>query len=523
MTARSDFRLVSFLVAAALWVVGCGEPQPPVAMGSIPGLAVEVGNTVSVDLTGYFSDADGDILSYRATSSHSRVQVSVSGASVQVTAVAAGTATVTVTATDPGGLSAEQEFPVTVPNRAPEAVGRMPDAETFVGESVEVALADHFSDPDGDALAYAATSADEGVATVGVTGSTLRVAGVGQGVATVTVTATDPGGLSAEQEFPVTVPNRAPEAVGEIADAETFVGESVEVALADHFSDPDGDALAYAATSADEGVATVGVTGSTLRVAGVGQGVATVTVTATDPGGLSAEQEFPVTVPNRAPEAVGEIADAETFVGESVEVALADHFGDPDGDALAYAATSADEGVATVGVTGSTLRVAGVGQGVATVTVTATDPGGLSAEQEFPVTVPNRAPEAVGRMPDAETFVGESVEVALADHFGDPDGDALAYAATSADEGVATVGVTGSTLRVAGVGQGVATVTVTATDPGGLSAEQEFPVTVPNRAPEAVGRMPDAETFVGESVEVALATLRVAGVGQGVATVTVTA
>ncbi|MDE2761244.1 MAG: Ig-like domain-containing protein, partial [Gemmatimonadota bacterium] len=213
MTARSDFRLVSFLVAAALWVVGCGEPQPPVAMGSIPGLAVEVGNTVSVDLTGYFSDADGDILSYRATSSHSRVQVSVSGASVQVTAVAAGTATVTVTATDPGGLSAEQEFPVTVPNRAPEAVGRMPDAETFVGESVEVALADHFGDPDGDALAYAATSADEGVATVGVTGSTLRVAGVGQGVATVTVTATDPGGLSAEQEFPVTVPNRAPEAV----------------------------------------------------------------------------------------------------------------------------------------------------------------------------------------------------------------------------------------------------------------------------------------------------------------------
>ena len=53
----------------------------------------------------------------------------------------------------------------------------MPDAETFVGESIEVALAEFFSDPDGDALAYAAGSSDEGVATVGVRGATLRGGG----------------------------------------------------------------------------------------------------------------------------------------------------------------------------------------------------------------------------------------------------------------------------------------------------------------------------------------------------------
>ena len=108
----------SALVAIATWAVGCGdgEPQPPVATGSIPALTVEVGNTESVDLAGYFSDADGNILTYTATSSDPGVATAaVSGTAVQVTAVAGGSTTVTVTAPDPGGLSADQDFAVTVP------------------------------------------------------------------------------------------------------------------------------------------------------------------------------------------------------------------------------------------------------------------------------------------------------------------------------------------------------------------------------------------------------------------------
>ena len=497
---------VSALAAVAAWAVGCGEPQPPFAVASIPDLTVEVGSSGSVDLAGHFSDADGDILTYTTTSSDPGVATTaVSGTTVQVTAVAAGNATVTVTALDPGGLSADQTFSVTVPNRAPVAVGSIDDAETHVGESFEVSLSGHFDDPDGDALAYAATSTDSSIASVSVSGATLRVAGVSQGAAIVTVTASDPGGLSATQTFSVTVPNRGPEAVGSIDDAETHVGESFETALAGYFGDPDGDALTYAATSTDSSIASVSVSGATLRVAGVGQGDATVTVTASDPGGLSATQTFSVTVPNRSPEAVGQIDDAETFVGESFETALAGYFGDPDGDALAYAATSTDPSTAGVFVSGATLRVAGVGQGDATVTVTASDPGGLSATQTFSVTVPNRAPEAVGQIDDAQTFVGESFETALAGHFSDPDGDALTYAATSSDSSIAGVSVSGGTLRVAGVSQGDATVTVTASDPGGLSATQTFSVTVPNRAPEAVGQIDDAETHVGESFEIKLA------------------
>ena len=54
------------------------------------------------------------------------------------------------------------------------------------------------------------------------------------------------------------------------------------------------------------------VTGSTVMVTGVAKGRATVTVTSRDPEGLSAEQRFGVAVPNRAPGAVGTIADLGT-------------------------------------------------------------------------------------------------------------------------------------------------------------------------------------------------------------------
>ena len=42
--------------------------------------------------------------------------------------------------------------------------------------------------------------------------------------------------------------------------------------------------------------------------------------------------------------------------------------------------------------------------------------------------------------------------------------------------------------------------TVTATDPDGESATQEFDVTVPNRAPETVDSIPDGFVFVGDTI-----------------------
>ena len=108
---------VSVPVAVAAWVVGCGEdePQPPVAVGGIPEQTVEVGSTESAGLAGYFSDPDGDELSYAASSSDAEVAtVAISGDSVAVTGVAIGSAEITVTASDDGGFSASQDFTASV-------------------------------------------------------------------------------------------------------------------------------------------------------------------------------------------------------------------------------------------------------------------------------------------------------------------------------------------------------------------------------------------------------------------------
>ena len=296
--------------AVALWRDHVArQNRPPMAAGTLPDRRLELGGMVDVDVSSAFVDPDiGDVLTYRVSSSAPQVvTVRAEGAQVTLTGLSEGTAAIRATATDRGGLSATQSFTVTVEpprNQPPAAVGTLAPLKLGVDDTplmVEVAVA--FRDPDGDELAYRATLMPGGVVSVTVFGSTVTVAPVTAGTSTVQVTATDPGGLSATQSFTVTVEpprNQPPAAVGTLAPLKLGVDDTplmVEVAVA--FRDPDGDELAYRATSMPGGVVSVTVFGSTVTVAPVTAGTSTVQVTATDPGGLSATQSFKtrVTVP----------------------------------------------------------------------------------------------------------------------------------------------------------------------------------------------------------------------------------
>ena len=528
--------------------------RAPLATGTIAAQTVVAGETAAVDVSGNFTEPDGQALRYSASSSDQEVAtVSVSGARITVTGVSAGMATVTVTATDPGGASAEQSFEVTVPNRAPEPTGTIPAQTVQAGDDETVDVAPYFTDPDGDALDYSASSSAPSVATASVSGTAVTVAGVAKGTATITVTATDPAGESAEQTFQVTVPNRAPEARGSIPAMTVRVGDDETVNVAPYFTDPDGDALVYSASSSATSVATASVSGTAVTVVGVAKGTATITVTAADAAGESAEQTFQVTVPNRRPERRGSIPAATVEVGRTATVDVKPYFADPDGDELRYSATSSASRVATVSVSGSALTVTAGSKGTATITVTATDPSGESAVQSFQVTIPNRGPEGRGSIPADTVEVGRMATVDLGPYFTDPDGDALEYSATSSAPSVATVSVSGRVLTVAGVARGRTTVRVEATDPEGAGASQSFSVTVPNRAPETVGSIPaqtltqgatktlalrmyfrdpdgDGLTYGASSANTAVAAGTVSGdaltiraVGSGTTTITVTA
>ena len=212
------------------------------------------------------------------------------------------------------------------PNRTPVAVGTIPSQTLAAGLAAPgLDLSGYFSDPDGDPLIYRAMSTDPSVATGTVTGSSLMIEAVADGKTTVTVIATDPGGLIAAQSTGVTVKsvNRAPTAVGSIPAQNLNAGTSVTVDVSAYFDDPDGDALNYEASSNSTGVVQVEVSGNGVTITAVAEGSAGVAVTATDPGGLSAEQRIEVAVSAGEP-AFRDDFDADTLSGWDVTQATAE-------------------------------------------------------------------------------------------------------------------------------------------------------------------------------------------------------
>lgn len=367
----------------------------------------------------------------------------------------------------------------------PAACGPIPGHTLHTGESASVPVC--FNDPNGDALQYLATSSDAAIATATVSGTLVTVAAVAPGSALVTVTATDPGGLEATSEFQVVVPNRAPRAVNPIAARTLAAGDTATVDLAAHFADPDGETLVFDAVSSASGVVSARASGSELTAAAHLRGSATVEITATDPGGLSASQSFRVTVPNRGPVAGKAIPSLTLLAGERETVDASPFFADPDGDALSFEGSAAEPAVAAVVVEGSFVTVTGVARGETQATVTAFDPDGLSSSQVFDVTVPNSPPVPAGTIPPQALEEGRTIVLDALPYFTDADDDPLAYAASTTDPGVADVSVVGNAVLIEGTGAGTTGLTVTARDPAGAEAVQQAQVTVlPRGLPDLV-------------------------------------
>ena len=311
------------LSAAALLLpllIACGDGGPPTPTGlsappnrapavtaRVADQSVEEGAELRVEISGAFSEPDGDALRLVATSDAPSVaRANVSGSEVTVRGVAPGTATIALTATDPGGLNAGQTFTVTVTaaNRAPAVSAEVADRSVEEATEAQVDISGAFSDPDGDSLTYEAVSDAPHVATASVSGSEVTVSGVAPGTATITLTATDPGSLSASLTFTVTVTaaNRAPASSTQVADQSVEEGAELQLDISEAFFDPDGDDLTYEATSDAPDVATASVSGSEVTVSGMAPGTAAIALTATDPGGLEASQTFAVTVEAAEPD-----------------------------------------------------------------------------------------------------------------------------------------------------------------------------------------------------------------------------
>ncbi len=139
--------------------------------------------------------------------------VTVGSSIVTITPISAGTTTITVTAddgnSDTGGGPVNQAFDVVVQaNQPPTPVSTIPSQTLTLNTANSTRLIDvsqYFDDPEGDDLTYAASLGDVRVATAVVAGNNVTITAVERGSTTITVTATDPHGGTAQQPISVTV------------------------------------------------------------------------------------------------------------------------------------------------------------------------------------------------------------------------------------------------------------------------------------------------------------------------------
>ena len=479
---------------------------------------------VEIPIAGYFTDPDRQQLTFKASSSDPEVvKVDVSANTLTIEPLAIGEATIQVTATDSEELSISQTFEITVTepaprNRPPVIDEQIPDQVlTERGVDRNLVLSPYFSDPDDDVLRYEADGFDPSILRISVVNPgaqgfipTLIMDPGKDGTTEVSVTATDPDGLSVTQTFQVTVRNvnRGPF----LTDSLTFRdfvlgGDPWRIDLSEVFADPDDDRLTYtysffsceSAPNRDINVLTVQITANVMTVTPTEQGHCIMTVTATDPGGLSWSDTVFVTVegPPRITASIPDLKLPENARLHTLDLSL--YFIEYDvGEVPKYSATSDNPEVVAIGgfggAQGNELILHLLSNGTATVTVTAADETG-SVTQSFTVMVgePNRPPEVI-RIPDDVTiFVGEvdNLFVNPAALFEDPDEFDVLTTQVRSDSPHIRLGHNGLFHQATGVSAGTATIVVTASD-GELMETLTFAVTVlHNDPPRIVSEIPD--------------------------------
>ena len=292
----------------------------PFKVGTIPAMALVVGDAGTVDLSGYFSDPEGRALTYTAVSSMTKYATVAppEAAMLTVTPVAAGTSTITVTATDPDKLKAMQTFMVTVtaatttppittppttPTDGPVKVGTIPAVSLVAGTSEDTTLdvSKLFTDASvpAQALTYTVASSAMTIATAALDSATaptkVTITGVAAGSAMVTLTATDPDMNMANHVIAVTVTA----ATTPTKPSALTVSKATELDIAP-FLTASQKAANYEVVSSNGSIFTAALKmGSVWTLTPKSHGAANATIqnknTASEVGSVA------ITVPNRAP------------------------------------------------------------------------------------------------------------------------------------------------------------------------------------------------------------------------------
>ncbi len=230
----------------------------------------------AIDITGLFTDAQGDDLAISVQSSNEDiVTANLTGNVLTLTegGAATGTSVISVTADDNKGTTETLYFDFRV-NTNPLLSNTIADQTLDVTfGTLDLDLTPVFSDPDSqDALAYSLSNTNDAVITVSETNGLLTLTEQGAGTSTITVTATDDNGLQISDSFEVIV-NKFSQTITFNALTDVTYGDG-DFSLSGSAS----SMLTVSYVSSDETVATI--SGSTVTIVGAG----TTTITASQDG-----------------------------------------------------------------------------------------------------------------------------------------------------------------------------------------------------------------------------------------------
>jgi hypothetical protein len=274
--------------------------RPPSVVKAIGDEYLRVGFSLIIKLDSIFNDADGDALTYLVNSSNPlEVGVSLSGDLLTVHAAAVGEVIITISAKDVYSAQISTTFKVKAYTNSPPVVTiPISDQTVRIDKTLEINLAQIFSDPDGQALTYEAYSSATHVASLELLGSVIRLSPHALGTSTIDLKSIDPFGEFVSSQFVLRVipKNEAPVISKSLQPVELLImdekKDSVSFDLGNFFSDPNSDPLTYVVSVSNESAIHHKVTGSRLTLSAQQPGSAQVTVVAKDPDDLWTAQLF---------------------------------------------------------------------------------------------------------------------------------------------------------------------------------------------------------------------------------------
>ena len=490
------------------------------------------GDTVrSVDASQAFSDPNGDPLTYTASQLPPGLSISSAGLITGTVAKNAqpGNYSVAVTATDDKGAQTTETFTWTIKDVPPTTSGTLANQSYTDGQGgIAIATSQAFSPSNGNALSYSAAGLPAGLSIDATTGKITgtvdhdasknapTTAGAGatlDGTYQVVVTASDGLGGTATQSFTIDSSNSAP-VVGTNTGAQSNkTGDAVSpIDASKAFSDPNGDPLTYSASNLPKGLTIDSGTGiiSGTVAADAKPGSYAVRVLATDDKGAATREGFYWTIADTPPTTKGTLAN-QTYADSASGIAIdtAGAFTSPNGLTLSYTASGLPKGLsidpATGKITGqldhdaslNAPKISGAGatlDGTYTVTITASDGQGGTAQQVFKIDATNNAPTLVTQTPDQAGADGQAVSLDGAKPFNDTNtGDTFTYAATGLPTGLTIdpkSGLVSGTIDPHASQTGTFTATITITDDKGAQTSESFKWTISDVPPVATPGAP---------------------------------